>query len=537
MFRKIFALTMALTTATFGISHYYATASDNGFYDSLINLIGSIHRFDSENLGEIAVFDLGLSEAQVKKLETIRAVTVHTVELPNPQALDRIMAGHRLVIGHFSWKPAVIKQACELFPYFLYLDAGLSILKNPDDLFEHIIEHGYFLIDSGWPLSGHTPKYVLDNLILTKFSSVSERLLDKSTLELTAGLQGMSRRMYSSYILPVYEFAKDIRLFEDDGKAPRGPGFGRNDQTIFSIMAHSLNLRVHHMGSFELEIGGTKKIASVEWDASQISSKTIIKIARQRDEKNLEFIKMKNSLDKFVAKSVCNFTPISGELKEKLDLIHSCAFSTNEALYNTYQLSVECIKKDIPGDLVECGVAAGAHPAAMALACQQLEVARKIHLFDSFQGIPLASPNDDVQPGIGTKPAVALAAQKQEDFLVSSGICCFSVDQVKRHMTELGINQTNLIYHPGWFQYIIPTDHALIKQIAVLRLSGSLYESTKVCLKYLYSKVSKGGYVIAADYGSFGCKKAIHEYLGDHHLRPVIISIDGGNGAAYWQVK
>ena len=94
----------------------------------------------------------------------------------------------------------------------------------------------------------------------------------------------------------------------------------------------------------------------------------------------------------------------STDVSTKLNQFRSKAYSSLETLYNTYEISCECIENNIPGDFVECGVAAGSQIAAMAYACQNCHVNRPIHLFDSFEGIPLAGPDDDAQPGIGRIP-------------------------------------------------------------------------------------------------------------------------------------
>ena len=79
--------------------------------------------------------------------------------------------------------------------------------------------------------------------------------------------------------------------------------------------------------------------------------------------------------------------------------------------------------------------------------------------------------------------------------------------------------------------------HYTIKSISILRLDGDLYESTKVCLEYLYPKVTKGGFVIIDDYENLdGCRKAVHEYLEKHNLHPTIKKVKDGKGPIYWQV-
>lgn len=230
--------------------------------------------------------------------------------------------------------------------------------------------------------------------------------------------------------------------------------------------------------------------------------------------------------------------------KERLNTFARYAYSTRETLYNTYELSIDCIKNNIPGDFVECGVAGGAQVAAMGYALQMLRANIRVHLFDSFEGIPLAGPNDTVQPGVGPiKHSVKV--EKLDNLLVSSNniypelgnASKYSIEQVKNHMNSFGIESNSLVYHKGWFQNTLPTDAAKISKISLLRLDGDLYESTKVCLEYLYPKISKGGYIIIDDYALSGCRKAVDEYLNKHKITPKIISIHGGEGPVYWKIQ
>lgn len=226
----------------------------------------------------------------------------------------------------------------------------------------------------------------------------------------------------------------------------------------------------------------------------------------------------------------------SPSLLDKLHQFAQVAYSTLPTLYNSFEIAALCIQNTIEGDFVECGVASGAQVAAMAYANQTLQGNRKMLLFDSFEGIPLAGPNDDQQPGIG---AIShnTAVDDLNQLLITSGVSACSLETVVRNMSSWGIDQSNFVYHKGWFQHVLPVVANSIEKIAVLRLDGDLYESTKVCLEYLYSKVVKGGFVIIDDYGSLtGCRRAVHEYLEHHDLHPQIIPIEGGQGPVYWQV-
>lgn len=220
--------------------------------------------------------------------------------------------------------------------------------------------------------------------------------------------------------------------------------------------------------------------------------------------------------------------------RKKIETINF-AYSTYPTLYNSYLIAKECIEQNIPGDFVECGVAAGAQIAAMSLACKNLDSYRTIHLFDSFEGIPLAGPNDTEQPGIVGKIKHDTNVAP-EQLLVSSGITVHSLEAVKRTLSSWGVNLNHLIFYKGWFQHTLAPAAEKINQISFLRLDGDLYESTRVCLEYLYPKIVNGGYIVIDDYLLDGCRKAVDEYLNKHNLNPIIISIEGGTGPVYWQV-
>jgi len=184
------------------------------------------------------------------------------------------------------------------------------------------------------------------------------------------------------------------------------------------------------------------------------------------------------------------------------------AYSNYETLQNSFDLAQLCC--DLDGDFVECGVAAGSQVAAMYRACSS----KKIWLFDSFEGIPLASKYDTTQPGIGV-----ISHDVNGYLLTTSGITAVSIEQVKQHFAEWNVNDENFEYVQGWFEETLTLNK--IEKISLLRLDGDLYNSTKVCLEYLYPKVVDGGWVIIDDYGLTGCFKAVHEYFGNFKFKIV----------------
>lgn len=197
-----------------------------------------------------------------------------------------------------------------------------------------------------------------------------------------------------------------------------------------------------------------------------------------------------------------------------LDAIGKGAYGNFNTLQNSYNSAEHCIKNNIQGDFVECGVAAGSQIAAMALACQVHSVARNIWAFDSFEGIPIADPEFDAsQPGVGYFKGDEPKVKDKRELLVSSGITVHDIDNVKSNMKQWNIDVNYFKFVKGWFQDTVADYSLQIKEIAILRLDGDLYHSTVVCLEYLFPKLVSGGILIIDDWALEGCRKACDEYF------------------------
>lgn len=149
--------------------------------------------------------------------------------------------------------------------------------------------------------------------------------------------------------------------------------------------------------------------------------------------------------------------------------------------------------QDIEGDFAECGVAAGAHCVIMN------EYNRPVHMFDSYQGIPMHT-KEDVE--------WTEAHGEGDGSLVSSGITNVSLDNVKATMNRYN-GHANCIFVPGWFQDTLPFFR---EPLALLRLDCDLYKSYVTCMHYLYPLLNVGGYIIIDDFSLSGCRRALEEY-------------------------
>ena len=156
--------------------------------------------------------------------------------------------------------------------------------------------------------------------------------------------------------------------------------------------------------------------------------------------------------------------------------------------------------KRIPGCVVECGVWRGGMSAGMA---EVLGADRNYFLFDSFEGLPPAREELD-----GT---AAVAWQNKTDSPTYYNNCTAAETEAAAAMKLSGATSFSLV--KGWFNETLPR-FTPPSEIAVLRLDGDWYDSTRVCLENLYPHVAPGGIVIVDDYYNWdGCARAINEFL------------------------
>jgi hypothetical protein len=171
------------------------------------------------------------------------------------------------------------------------------------------------------------------------------------------------------------------------------------------------------------------------------------------------------------------------------------------------------IAANVPGDFVETGVWRGGAAIMMRAVLAAYEITdRRVFAADSFEGFPAQSAAD-----------TNFTVGGVSDFAVS-------LDEVKANFARYGLLDGQVVFLKGLFADTLPK--APIKSIAVLRLDGDLYESTRDGLA-LYGKLSAGGALIADDYFLFeGQRKAIDEFRHAHGITDPIIRIDHFGG--FW---
>jgi O-methyltransferase len=173
-------------------------------------------------------------------------------------------------------------------------------------------------------------------------------------------------------------------------------------------------------------------------------------------------------------------------------MIHEAAYLNNLELSAKFAAIAGCV--------VECGVWRGGMIAGMA---EVLGANRDYFLFDSFEGLPPAREELD--------GASAVAWQKNSHSPAHYNNCTAAEEEAAAAMKLSGATSFRLV--KGWFNETIPRFDPP-SQIAVLRLDGDWYESTRDCLENLYPHVAPGGVVIVDDYYIWdGCARAVNEFI------------------------
>jgi O-methyltransferase len=168
----------------------------------------------------------------------------------------------------------------------------------------------------------------------------------------------------------------------------------------------------------------------------------------------------------------------------------------------TENLALAKLVDKVPGHIVECGTWRGGMIAGIA---DVLGENRGYYLYDSFEGLPAPTSAD------GEKAVTYQSAS--EDPLYFDN-CTASEDEAKAAM-QLSV-AVNYRLIKGWFDDTLPSNPP-DGPIALLRLDGDWYESTKCILDNFAPRVVSGGMVLIDDYYYWqGCTRAVNEYAFTH---------------------
>ena len=194
-----------------------------------------------------------------------------------------------------------------------------------------------------------------------------------------------------------------------------------------------------------------------------------------------------------------------------------------------YDLSEQVGDSKIEGAFVETGVWRGGSAGILACMSKKYNYKHPLFFFDSFEGLPEPTQEDGEDAEIFSNNQtsgnlVPIEKLKAEETYIQELL-----------FEKLSIDPTKVNIVKGWFQDTLPVNKDKIEKIAILRLDGDWYESTKVALENLYDLVVSGGYIVIDDYYFWdGCKKAVNDFVSEKDLK---ININGNVASGAYIVK
>ena len=166
------------------------------------------------------------------------------------------------------------------------------------------------------------------------------------------------------------------------------------------------------------------------------------------------------------------------------------SFSSGEVLRFHGFFNVLSTLRDVPGDLVECGVGRGRTLAILYAANAFFGLGRKVYGFDSFEGFPDAAA-EDVGTRVGSPgPIPGWDDTDPEVSSTPSGVTP-TARRSPRFMDREFLNPSSCA---GFFRDSL-AEH-LPPRIAFLHLDADLYESTRDVLTHCLPRLSPGAVIV-----------------------------------------
>lgn len=203
-----------------------------------------------------------------------------------------------------------------------------------------------------------------------------------------------------------------------------------------------------------------------------------------------------------------DFEPGFAEIRKQVKEVTLTSVEKQYALYNA---CCYLSQAKVPGDIAECGVWRGGSSMICALSLlKDGDTGRKLHLFDTYEGMPDSTEKDVFLDGKSTIPKGALAAP---------------LDDVRENMFSTGYPQDKIVFVKGMVEDTLPR-HAPEK-LALLRLDTDFHDSTYHAMVHLYPRLVPGGVLVLDDYGSMqGARDAVLNYFKENDIHVLIHRIE-----------
>jgi O-methyltransferase len=137
------------------------------------------------------------------------------------------------------------------------------------------------------------------------------------------------------------------------------------------------------------------------------------------------------------------------------------------------------IPKDLPGDLIECGSFKGG--SAVNLSRLASWTGRRLHLFDSFEGLPVPTDEDKEH----------LVLSELQFHTYEGGAYAGSLPEVRENIRKYGVLGV-CEFHKGFFSETLP---GFDQQLVFAYLDADLTSSVRDALKYVWPLLVDGSYL------------------------------------------
>ncbi|MGH7196858.1 MAG: TylF/MycF/NovP-related O-methyltransferase [Candidatus Saccharimonadales bacterium] len=157
------------------------------------------------------------------------------------------------------------------------------------------------------------------------------------------------------------------------------------------------------------------------------------------------------------------------------------------------------LKQEVKGDVVEFGCFAGTTSLFLQRLLLQYGGNKKLHVYDSFAGLPPKTSEDQSPAGEQFKQGELIATKSQ----------------LIKHFKQAGLPLPTI--HKGWFEEFTPDD--VPSQISFAFLDGDFYSSILASLRLVWPRLSPGATIIVDDYHTEalpGVRRAIEEWQRTH---------------------
>ncbi len=155
------------------------------------------------------------------------------------------------------------------------------------------------------------------------------------------------------------------------------------------------------------------------------------------------------------------------------------------------------IDSNIAGDVVEMGCYVGT--TSVFIDKELMKTDKQFYVYDSFEGLPEKSANDNSAIGGQFKAGELIASKKQ---FISN-------------MRKAGVPMP--IIKKAWFSDLVAND--IPKKISFAFIDGDYYSSINESFKAIEKSISSGTVIIVDDYGNDslpGARRAVDEWLSKH---------------------